>query len=214
MKTTIALLAITILLIGGIVNAQELKTIALPAPAAPDDMPLMDAIKARKSTREIAAREVELQDLSNLLWCAFGINRAETGHRTSASARNAQDIDIYTIFKDGIYLYEPKANELQPVTAGDHRADAGVQPYVAEAPLNLIYVSDLAKLHFAKDREARLIMAAIDAGHCSQNVYLYGASAGLAVVVRTSVDREKMAGILNLRPDQFVVMAETIGYPE
>jgi nitroreductase len=56
--------------------------------------------------------------------------------------------------------------------------------------------------------------AGIDAGHCSQNVYLYGAAASIAVVVRTSIDRVKMAEILGLRPQQLVIMVQTIGYPK
>jgi len=134
--------------------------------------------------------------------------------RTSPSARNAQDVDIYAVLKEGIYLYEAKKHELLPVVSGDFRKDTGMQSYVSTAPLNLVYVSDLAKLDFAKEREGQVMTAAIDAGHCSQNVYLYAAAANLAVVVRTSVDKAKMAGILKLRPEQLIIMAQTVGYPK
>ncbi len=61
--------------------------------------------------------------------------------------------------------------------------------------------------------ETKKFYAATDTGFISQNVYLYCASAGLATVVRGAVDRETLAKAMELRPDQHVVLAQTIGYP-
>lgn len=191
-------------------NAQNLEPIKLLEPNLENDEPFMQAIKERKSRKDFFEKELNLQDLSNVLWCANGVNRPETGRRTSPSPMNRQDIDVYAVLKGGVYLYEAKKHELTPVVSGDYGKDTGMQ-----APLNLIYVCDLSKLDFLRDRrEEQAITAGIDAGHCSQNVYLYGAAANIAVVVRTSIDRIKMANILGLRPQQLVVMAQTVGYPK
>jgi len=214
MKKRTALVVLAVLLTGGIMNAQSLDTIKLPAPVLKKDKLFMQTLKERKSSREFSQKELSLQDLSNLLWCANGVNRPESGKRTSPSARNAQDVDIYVVLKQGIYLYEVKNHELLPVVSGDFRKDTGMQSYVGAAPLNLVYVSDLAKLDFAKERGDQIMIAAIDAGHCSQNVYLYGAAANLAVVTRASIDKVQMAGILKLRPEQLIVIAQTVGYPK
>jgi hypothetical protein len=45
-------------------------------------------------------------------------------------------------------------------------------------------------------------------------VYLYCASEGLAVVVRGLVERETLAAKMGLRPEQRILLAQTIGYPE
>ena len=50
-------------------------------------------------------------------------------------------------------------------------------------------------------------------GFISQNVYLYCASAGLATVVRGSVDREALAAALKLSASQQIILAQTVGYP-
>jgi nitroreductase len=192
-----------------IMNAQNLQTIKLPTPALKNDKPFMQAVKERKSSRGFSEKELSLQDLSNLLWCANGINRPESGKRTSPSPMNRQDVDIYAILKEGVYLYEAGKHELLPVVSGDYRKDTGMQ-----APLNMIYVSDLSKLNFLREREEQTMTAGIDAGHCSQNVYLYGAAANIAVVVRTSIDRTKMADILRLPPHHLAIMAQTVGYPK
>jgi SagB-type dehydrogenase family enzyme len=214
MKKMSALVVLLALLTGGIMNAQDLKTIKLPAPALKNDKLFMQTVKERKSSREFSEKELSLQDLSNLLWCANGVNRPESGMRTSPSAMNKQDVDVYAVLKNGIYLYEAVKHELLPVVSGDYRKNTGMQPYVGIAPLNLVYVSDLAKFDFVKEREDQVMTAAIDAGHCSQNVYLYGAASNLAVVTRTSIDKTKMAEILKLRPQQLVILAQTVGYPK
>jgi SagB-type dehydrogenase family enzyme len=201
-------------MVGSNVAAQVPETINLPSPILEKSKSLMQALQERKSGREYADKLLTSQDLSNILWCANGINRPQTGNRTSPSARNKQDINVYVILKEGAYLYEPKTNQLFLIVAGDFRKNAGTQTYVATAPVNLIYVSDTAKFDFTKEKEQIIIAAAIAAGHCSQNVYLYAASAGLSVVTRTSIDMKKMAEILKLRTQQLVIMGQTIGYPE
>ncbi len=55
--------------------------------------------------------------------------------------------------------------------------------------------------------------AAADAGFIAENVYLFCASEGVAVVVRGSIDREAFAAALGLAPHQRVVLAQTVGYP-
>ena len=105
----------------------------------------MKALSDRHSDREYAAKELSLQDLSDLLWAANGINRPD-GKRTAPSALNKQDIDIYVIMKEGAYLYDAKANSLQPIAKGDHRAAvAGSQDFVKSAPVSLVLVSDLSR---------------------------------------------------------------------
>ena len=60
--------------------------------------------------------------------------------------------------------------------------------------------------------EDRTFYASADAGFVAQNVYLYCASAGLACVVRGLVDRRKHAPALQLRADQRIALAQTVGY--
>jgi hypothetical protein len=85
-----------------------------------------------------------MQTLSNLLWAGFGINRPD-GRRTAPSASNKQEIDIYVATADTLYVYEAKGNRLHPLLREDIRAKTGIQTFVGEAPMNLVYVADLAK---------------------------------------------------------------------
>jgi SagB-type dehydrogenase family enzyme len=196
-----------------LLRAQQLTPIELPKPQTTGGKPLMQALKDRRSTREFKSEKLPVLVLSNLLWAAFGINRPESGKRTAPSARNWQEIDIYVVMADGAFVYDAKAHRLNPVGAGDIRAATGGQDFVKDAPVNLVYVADLAKTEDSSPEDQRLYTA-VNAGFISQNVYLFCASEGLATVVRGSVDRPALAQLLKLRSDQRIVVAQTVGYPK
>lgn len=194
-----------------LISAQELKPIELPKPQTEGGKPLMQALRERRSAREFSSQELPPQTLSNLLWAAFGVNRPD-GRRTAPSARNMQEIDLYVALPQGLFLYDAKAHRLTPIVAEDLRPLTGTQPFVAQAPLNLVYVADYARMGQGSE-ESRIFYSAADTGFIAQNVYLFCASEGLATVVRALIDREKLAARMKLRPDQRIVLAQTVGYP-
>ena len=198
--------------IAGGVLAQEADMTRLPAPQTEGGMPLMQALKQRHSTRELSARALPPQVLSDLLWAASGVNRPGTGQRTAPTARDWREIDVYVAMADGTYRFEPDAHALRRVLPQDVRALTGIQDFVAQAPVNLVYVADLDRMGDTT-AEHRLLYSATDTGFIAQNVYLYCASAGLATVVRGSIDREALGVVLGLRPGQRVILAQSIGYP-
>ncbi len=193
--------------------AQALEPIELPPVQKDGGKPLMQCLAERQSLRAFDARPLPDQVLSNLLWAAWGINRPEAGKHTAPSASNRQEIQVYVTTAQGVYLYEPAVHTLQPVMEGDLRAATGSQPYVAEAPVNLVYVADTAKMRMPSD-EWVTFYAAADTGFIAQNVYLFCASEGLACCVRGLVDREALAAKMGLRPEQRVVLAHSVGYPK
>ena len=203
-----ALLAFSVL-----ASAQELKPIQLPKPQMDGGKPLMQALKERKSTRAFSPEKLPAQTLGNLLWAAFGINRPDSGQRTAPSAMNRQEIDIYVATADGLYLYVANGHALQSVLTNDLRAATGMQDFVKDAPVELIYVADYSRMGRGADEDKNLYSAA-DTGFIGQNVYLFCASEGLATVVRGSVDRPALAKAMKLRPEQRIILAQTVGYPQ
>jgi SagB-type dehydrogenase family enzyme len=209
----ILIVPLFILLIGGHMDAQQISAIKLDPPQLTKGKLLMQAMSERRSTREFSDKELSLHELSDILWCANGINRKETGMRTVPSALNKQEIDVYAVMKKGAYLYDAKAGELLPVSAGDHRKASGTQPFAQVAPLTLVYVADLNnRMDYTKDEVVKQVYAGISAGHCSQGVYLYAASAGLAAVIHASMDKDELVKALKLRPGQKIMIAQTVGY--
>lgn len=188
------------------------STIALPPPRLDRGATLYQALNLRRSTREFATTPLPAGVLSTLLWCACGVNRADTGGRTAPSARNWREVGVYAALADGTYRYDPDAHALRLAVARDLRALTGVQDFVATAPLDLVYVADFARMADASD-EDRVFLASADAAFVAQNVYLYCANAGLATVVRGLVDRAKLAPAMGLGPRERIVLAQTVGFP-
>jgi len=196
----------------GAAGAREAEMVALPAPQTSGGLPLMEALAQRHSTREFAGRPLAPQELSNLLWAASGVNRPESGKRTAPSARDWREVDVYVATADGTYRYEPEAHALRRVLAQDIRALTGTQDFVAAAPVNLIYVANLDRMQ-GTTAEHKALYSATDTGFIAQNVYLYCASAGLATVVRGSIDREALGTALGLGPSQRIILAQSVGHP-
>ena len=186
------------------------KEIKLLQPDYLKGKPVLQTIKDRHSSREFADRQLDIQTLSELLWAAGGINR-EDGRRTFPTAMNAQEIDIYVFMKDGVYLYVPQENKLVLVLSGDKRTATGNQAFVADAALNIVYVSDLEKIR-GSDDNWKMLMTAVNIGHSSENVYLYCASADLACVVRAFIDGPAVANLLKLKDSQRIIIGLSVGY--
>jgi nitroreductase len=196
----------------GIASAPAQEIVKLPAPKMDGGMPLMQALKERRSGREFSSEKLPIETLSNMLWAAWGINRPD-GHRTAPSARNMQEIDVYVALSDGLFLYEPKEHRLRKILSEDIRAATGSNPYVKDAAANLVYVADPARGNLT-DPTAIEFYTGADTAFLAQNVYLFCASERLEVVVRGSIDRPALAKIMKLRPDQKITLAQSVGFPK
>jgi len=202
--------------------AQEAKTIQLSKPQIGSSNSLMHLLWKRMSARQFSSEPLPVEVLSNLLWAGFGVNRPD-GKRTAPSAMNCQDIDIFVILPDGLYHYDAKANQLNRILAEDLRGLAGTQAYVKEAPVNLIYVSDHSKLGGKIPEQVKIfygstsltdLLSGAHAGLISENISLYCASEGLSTVVRALIDIPVLSKVMKLRPDQKIILAQSVGYPK
>lgn len=188
-------------------KAEDLKTLNLPKPNTKRGLPVMVALEKRHSTREYANKKIEIQDLSDLLWAAAGINRPESGKRTAPTAVNKQEIDIYVCLPEGVYLYDAKAHALLPVAKGDFRtAVGGGQEFVAQAPVCLVLVANLDKFN------GEVLLPAMDAGIVSQNISLFCSGCGLVTVPRASMDQAKLKTAFQLKDSQRLLMNHPVGY--
>jgi nitroreductase len=197
-------------------GAAAAETIQLTEPDMDSPGTLMQALRDRSSSRAFLPDTLPAPILSDLLWAAFGINRPESGRRTAPSAMNMQEIDIYVAMASGLYIYDATANTLVQVGPDDIRSATGIQDFTAVAPANLIFVADYSRM--GSDRwnmtdGDRLFFSACDTGFISQNVYLFCALNGLATVVRAAIDKPALEAAMGLRPEQHVILAQTVGYP-
>lgn len=192
-------------------NTRKNMNIKLNEPNYALDVTLMNALQNRQTQRAISTQELSWQQLSDVLWAANGINRADSKKRTAPSARNAQEIDIYVFTATGVFFYNPENHELVRRSDKDCRKDVCSQKMAADAPVTLLFVGNFDKMQ-GFDADTQAFYSATDAGFVSQNVYLYCAAANLATVVCGSINRENAAKILGLKNAK-ALLAQPLGYP-
>ena len=189
------------------------ETITLLKPDLNSTAGLMQALSKRQSDREYTSESLTLEQVSEILWAAAGVNR-DNGKRTAPSALALYPITVYAVFADGIYKYEPDSHKLTLAARGDHRDASAMQDFAFVAPLNLLFIADFDKYkaHAQISAEMRKMLCGQDAACMAENVCLYAAGNGLKNVVRGSVKWDKVYDVLKLDTNRYCgVLAQTIG---
>lgn len=194
----LSLLGIISLMASFSINAE-----VLPEPQTTGGKPLMQVMNERKSSRDYQENQtVTKQDLSNMLWAAWGITH--DGKRTIATAMNRQELVLYVVTPTEVSRYNPEANTLTVVNTGDFRKYSTMQDFAAIAPINIVLVVDTSK-------QSKPEFQGYTAGAASQNIYLYCAQAGLKSVVRAGFDAENLPQVLKLSSDERIMFVQTVG---
>lgn len=185
-------------------------------------MPLSDALARRESIRTYADGPIEEAQLLALLGAANGVNRSDVDGRTAPSWRTAKDIEIYVAQAAGVSHYNAANNALRPVSGDDIRSIASPQPFVATAPVVLIFVTELSRILEAAGLEPdaldaltedHRIAAHVNAAVIAQNVYLFCAAEGLGTCLVGGADRAALATALKLTDGQLVAYIQPVGHP-
>lgn len=189
------------------------QNISLPAPDKKGGKPLMQALTLRQTKRAFKATPLSKQDISNILYAAYGINRPAADKHTIPTAINMKNLVLYVTSKDGTFRYDPKANKLILHNKKDLRQYAFMRKAMPlSSPMSLIYVADLSK---GRDPKSTLTYSHAHAGSAYQNVYLYCASRGLATVICGGFNKDVMAKQMGLNTKKFAVLyTQIIGFPQ
>jgi len=192
---------------------------------------LMESIKNRHTSRVYDKnKDLSLQQLSDLLWVAYGNNRKKDnieGHhhgtyKSVPSACAAYPLEIFAFMKNGAYKYDPDNNKLILIKEGDFREKTGAQSFVKDACLNICMFFN-AKKHkefpnegtknWLMSNQNSLKMACMDCAYVSENIYLYCSLHKINTVARAMVgDNNELKKILNLSDDYEILLAQSVGY--
>ena len=169
-----------------------LPAIALPPPVLERGMDLGAAIGNRRSARMMTPDTLGMEDLSSLLFAAYGINRRNDGtnfprpFRTVPSGGALYPLEIYvhtTRLTDGpcgLLHYDPEQHTIRQVDADrtDALAAALVEPDNVRNATALFIITALFDRSVFKygNRGYRFIL--LEAGHVAQNLNLMAASLG------------------------------------
>ncbi len=175
-------------------TAHKNALISLPEPRYDSDTSIEETLQSRRSVRDFNDREVNLTDLSQLLWACQGITSA-SGYRTTPSAGALYPLEIYILvervnsLEPGLYHYKPsKPGDLgylrlvKPGKLASSLAKFALgQEFIMEAAASIIITSVRSRTAVKYgDRAERYIF--IEVGHAAQNVWLQAQALGLGVV--------------------------------
>ena len=185
------------------INAQDIK---LNEPVKTGGISVMEAFAKRQSSSEFADKELSIQDLSNLLWAANGINR-ENGKKTAPSAQNSQDIDVYVALPNAVYKFDAQANNLILISEGDYRGLAGGKKDNPLPPSILYIVADASTYKPSAYNSIEHItdMNKVDAGIVSQNISIFCSGMGLGTKPRAQMNHAELKKALKLSDSQTLI---------
>ncbi|MCM8788641.1 MAG: SagB/ThcOx family dehydrogenase [Candidatus Omnitrophica bacterium] len=171
------------------------------------------AIYKRRSIRAYRKIPLEAEEVSQILWAAYGMNAY--GKRTVPSAGATYPFDIYLVVGDvkgiesGIYLYDGRNHALKLIASGDVRDDlaqaAYEQKFISEAPAVLVLVAQFQRTtSFYGKRGERYVY--LDGGHIGQNVSLQVEALGLGTCMIGAFDDNMVVKVLGVKGDVVYIM--------
>lgn len=202
------------------------ETIKLPDPVYTGRMSVEESLKERRSMRNFTDKQLSLQEVSQVLWAAYGVSDAESfAHiklKTAPSAGATYPLEIYLMAGNverltaGLYKYHPEKNELSLYLKGDIRSQVAKacldQRMLADAPATIIYnvVFERTTQRYGQRGLERYVY--MDIGHSAQNIYLQTTAMGMATCAIGAFEDDKLTKVISPPENEVVMYLMPFGY--
>ena len=216
---------------------QDAKLVALISPKnlTVGNMPLIEAIRRRRSHRKFAAGPLTLEELSFLLWATQGVSMTSpptiskssnaphvtVALRTVPSAGARHPFETYLLvnrvdgLEPGLYRYLPLENKLcflhtdTKLTERVH--EACYEQYVRDSAVTFIWTAIPYRTEWRYSILSPKSIAQ-DSGHLCQNLYLACEAIGCGTCAIGAYDQKKMDTVLMVDGDEeFAIYVATVG---
>jgi SagB-type dehydrogenase family enzyme len=180
------------------------ERIELPTPILDGDISLEMTLLHRRSVREFTNENLELAEISQLLWAAQGITDPR-GYRTAPSAGALYPIELYVVSEEGVAHYDPWEHSLTMIKEGDLRRElcnvALMQESICEAPVTFVLtaVYERIEVKYGSTRSPRYVH--LEVGHAAQNLLLQAVSLGLGATPIGAFEDNRVKSVIDLPED-------------
>jgi SagB-type dehydrogenase family enzyme len=192
---------------------------------------LLESLYARRSTRSFDDAPLTLDELGAVLGVTGGIVdvvddpvAGMSVFKTSPSAGARDPVELYVHVTDvvglepGVYHFAPSRHGLEavgPPADPDALLEAvGGQPWLASAPVLLLYTAVLERSAWRYDNRRAYRDVVLGLGHTSQTALLVATAMGLGAITATAVNEEALERLLGCDPAAEPVLAVTaLGRP-
>lgn len=195
-------------------SSVQSKKIQLPSPITRGDVSLEETLSKRRSIRAYTRDPLSVEEVSQLLWAAQGLNHEELG-RTAPSAGATYPLEVYIVVNrvegldSGLYHYSPAEHVLEIRKAGSFSKEleeaALRQGMVEAAAVNIILTAVYERTTARyKDRGIRYVQ--IEVGHVGQNICLQAEALGLGTVAVGAFHDGRVRTLLEINEEILYIM--------
>jgi len=204
------------------VTGQAAEAVKLPEPSFQGQMSLEETLKKRRTVRRFANRELDLAQVSQLLWGTDGLSDPR-GLRTAPSAGATYPLELYLVVGErgvkglapGLYHYSPASHTLELTRKGDLRAavarDCLHQTWMAEAPVMVVFAAEYRRC-LARYGDRGIRYTHMEVGHAGQNLFLQAEALGLACGIVGAFQDRTLQQTLQLPSSREPLLVMPVGY--
>lgn len=223
MKLTWACLVMTASLLCSAVRVPAAEIVKLPPPAGQGRMSVPEALKKRRTVRQFSNKELNLAQVSQLLWGTDGISNSR-GLRTAPSAGATYPLELYLVVGErgvaglapGLYHYRPEFHTLELTRKGDLRTPVARaclhQAWMAAAPAMVVCAAEYRRCT-ARYGERGIRYTHMEAGHTGENLFLQAEALGLACGIVGAFEDRTLKDVLHLPQQHEPLLVMPVGYP-
>lgn len=181
-------------------NSEEIN---LPKPRLDSGFSIEKALSERRSARNFKNEALTLEEISQLLWAAQGIDAITGATRTAPSAGATQPLEIYLVVKNvngldkGVYHYNAEKHTVKLIA--DKDVDYGNAPVFIV--IAAVYVRTTNRYGTRGIRYVDM-----EVGHAAQNIHLQAVSLGLGSYPIGAFDDEKIKAQLGIKEEPLYVI--------
>lgn len=196
------------------------EVIRLPQPRFAGPVSVEQALLQRRSIRNIARDPLTVDDLTQLLWAAQGVTRAQ-GYRTAPSAGALFPLELHvaagcvTGLRTGLYRYRPLDHALcvsstVDLRPGLSRAALSQRP-VERAPVVFLFTAVYHRCT-ATYGSRGVRYTDMEAGHAAQNLCLQATALDLKAVVVGAFSDEEVKRLAALPAEEDPLYLVPVGH--
>jgi len=200
----------------------------LPTPALEGKMSVEEALSSRRSHRYFTNEAISAEDLSQILWSAYGITmplpgslRVQGGLRTAPSAGALFPLKIYVLIgrvkgiEPGVYRYSSQGHKITRVIDRDLRDELSTaalrQEMIKTAPVVIFYSADFSLTTVKYGERGRERYVCMDLGHSAQNVYLQAEALHLGTCAIGAFNDAEVRAVMQLPENEEPLYIMPIG---
>ena len=210
-------------------NDPSLLSYSMPLPQTNGAMSLEKAIAQRRSRRNFEDKELSIEQLSQILWAAYGVTSPQPNHpklrgglRTVPSAGALYPFEVYAVIgkvngvEPGVYKYVADGHKIVRLIDKDVRKDLAVaalsQIMVENAPVVIFYSAIFERTTQKYGDRGRERYVCMDLGHSAQNVYLQAEAMGLGTCAIGAFTDKSVSEVLQLPQNEEPLYLMPVGY--